>query len=461
MFVKDYTLHAEGANRDFDLVVYGSKGQPVIAFPEADSSCVCWENNGMVAALSDLIEAGTIQLFCVDSLDDESWHAAGALNEYRRQNLADWFDFIEHELLAFVGKMSASRRKPLLVGAGMGAMNVTIAMLRKPAAYAGLLALSGTYDVRALVGDWAASEWLAFSPVDLVANLDPASDVIKALKGSQLAFVSGQEGSETGVWSQGLLEERMAACGIHATFELWGYDVSHDWSWWQEMCRQLLPCLLKRDGLEERRLTAQVSRAEVEAKHAEEVLAAREAELEAVEATLSQTKGEAKVTVARQEAEEQVVLEHEKELKRLADLATEAWAERDRIAQLLAHANDAGNEAQAKADAAAEALSETEWIAGEAKGAAERAAVEYDAAAEQVKEARKAAQAAKKAKAAADKALVDAREELEAEEDACKRAKPKARKAPATSTKKPAAQATKKAATKKKPASRPADAPTA
>lgn len=451
MLVKDYTLHGEGANRDFDLVVYGSKGQPVIAFPEADASCVCWENNGMVAALADLIEAGTIQLFCVDSLDDESWHATGALDEYRRQNLADWFDFIEHELLAFVGTTSTSRRRPLLVGAGMGAMNVTVALLRKPAAYAGLLALSGTYDVRALVGDWAVPEWLAFSPVDLVANLDPASDVVKALKDGQLAFVSGQEGSETGAWSQSLLEERMAALGIDATFELWGYDVSHDWCWWQEMCRQLLPCLLKRNGLEQRRLTARVSRAEVEAQHAEEVLAAREAELAVVEASLSQTKGEVKVTAARQEAEEHVVLEHERELKRLADLATEAWAERDRIAQLLAHANDAGNEAQAKADAAAEALSEAEWIAGEAKGAAERAAAEHAAAKERVREARTAAQAAKKAKAAADKALVDVQAELKAKKVAHTAAKPKARKASAKATKKPTA--------KKMAAKRSADAP--
>lgn len=451
MLVKDYTLHGEGANRDFDLVVYGSKGQPVIAFPEADASCVCWENNGMVAALADLIEAGTIQLFCVDSLDDESWHATGALDEYRRQNLADWFDFIEHELLAFVGTTSTSRRRPLLVGAGMGAMNVTVALLRKPAAYAGLLALSGTYDVRALVGDWAVPEWLAFSPVDLVANLDPASDVVKALKDGQLAFVSGQEGSETGAWSQSLLEERMAALGIDATFELWGYDVSHDWCWWQEMCRQLLPCLLKRNGLEQRRLTARVSRAEVEAQHAEEVLAAREAELAVVEASLSQTKGEVKVTAARQEAEEHVVLEHERELKRLADLATEAWAERDRIAQLLAHANDAGNEAQAKADAAAEALSEAEWIAGEAKGAAERAAAEHAAAKERVREARTAAQAAKKAKAAADKALVDVQAELKAKKEAHTAAKPKARKASAKATKKPTA--------KKTAAKRSADAP--
>lgn len=337
------------------------------------------------------------------------------------------------------------------MGAGMGAMNVTVALLRKPAAYAGLLALSGTYDVRALVGDWAVPEWLAFSPVDLVANLDPASDVVKALKDGQLAFVSGQEGSETGAWSQSLLEERMAALGIDATFELWGYDVSHDWCWWQEMCRQLLPCLLKRNGLEQRRLTARVSRAEVEAQHAEEVLAAREAELAVVEASLSQTKGEVKVTAARQEAEEHVVLEHERELKRLADLATEAWAERDRIAQLLAHANDAGNEAQAKADAAAEALSEAEWIAGEAKGAAERAAAEHAAAKERVREARTAAQAAKKAKAAADKALVDVQAELKAKKEAHTAAKPKARKASAKATKKPTA--------KKMAAKRSADAP--
>ena len=37
MEVKNYTLHGDKANKDFDLVVYGSKGRPAIAFPEGDS----------------------------------------------------------------------------------------------------------------------------------------------------------------------------------------------------------------------------------------------------------------------------------------------------------------------------------------------------------------------------------------------------------------------------------------
>ncbi len=35
----------------------------------------------MVDAVADLVDAGKVQLFCVDTSDSESWHAHGALRE--------------------------------------------------------------------------------------------------------------------------------------------------------------------------------------------------------------------------------------------------------------------------------------------------------------------------------------------------------------------------------------------
>ena len=42
METKDFTLHREGVDGDFDVTQYGTAGRPVIAFPEGDSSCASW-----------------------------------------------------------------------------------------------------------------------------------------------------------------------------------------------------------------------------------------------------------------------------------------------------------------------------------------------------------------------------------------------------------------------------------
>jgi hypothetical protein len=88
-----------------------------------------------------------------------------------------------------------------------------------------------------------------------------------------MAFVCGQEPSEGGIDTQRALADALDEKSINATFEYWGYDVSHAWHWWLEETRQMLPAVLKVGGLEERRLTADLSYAKVEAEHAREVLA--------------------------------------------------------------------------------------------------------------------------------------------------------------------------------------------
>ena len=249
METKDFTLHREGVDGDFDVTQYGTAGRPVIAFPEGDSSCASWGEGGMVDALAGLIDAGRVRLFCVDSADDASWYAGYAPADYRLTSLGGYFDLVENELAQLVRNKAPDAGAPIVVGAGLGALNATIAMLRKPSLYGGLLALSGTYDAAWVVGDAMSDAWRAFSPVDLVRGLGDNPLLVKALSGLQLAFVCGTGAGEEGGQTQRTLQGELEAAGVGATFEYWGADVDHSWNWWQEEARQLLPCLLEEGGL--------------------------------------------------------------------------------------------------------------------------------------------------------------------------------------------------------------------
>lgn len=405
MEVKNYTLHGDKANKDFDLVVYGSTGRPAIAFPEGDSSCLSWENNGMVDAVADLVDAGKVQLFCVDTSDSESWHAHGALREYRLENLEGFFAFVEGELATFIKKASGSKEPPLVLGAGMGALNATIAMLRRPKDYSGLLALSGTYDVHQLIEGELDEPWRAFSPFDLLADLTSRKAEATLLRERQLAFVCGQHGSETGADTQRQLDAAMAERDVPATFEYWGFDVSHDWYWWHEELRQFLPCLLVEGGLKRRIQDALVARAQGEASRAKEVTDQREQELADAKNALSLAKTAVKESEGRQRDEEAHIREQRDSSAKLARLAADAWAERDRIAALLSEAIQKGEAAQAQADAAAKGLADAEWIAGEARAAAQEAVAQCEAASRRVKDCEAALEEARAAQASADDAL--------------------------------------------------------
>lgn len=458
METKDFTLHRDGVDGDFDVTLYGTAGRPVIVFPEGDSSCSSWEDGGMIDALAGLINAGRVRLFCVDAADGSSWYAGYAPTEYRLASLGGYFDLVENDLAQLVREEAPGAGAPLVAGAGIGALNATIAMLRKPSLYGGLLALSGTYDAAWVVGNAMSDGWRAFSPVDAVRGLCDNPLLVEALAGRQLAFVCGTGAGEEAGETQRTLQGELESAGVAATFEYWGADVDHSWGWWREEARQLLPCLLDEGGLDRRHAASIVGDARAVAKTAGVDLAGAGERLEQAKQRLSQARDTLAAAEERTKDEEKSVDEHAKEAERLAAAARDAWAEKDRIAALLEDAIRKGNEAQVEADKAAAELSSARWIAGEAEAAVASAKSELAAAGDEVARAEEAVEVARaheaEAKAKLEAVLAEA---AGSEVGAAK--KPATRKS--TGAKKPATSGAKKPAAAKKPVSATAKKPTA
>ena len=55
------------------VIRYGHWGRPVLVFPSERGRAWDFENNGMIGAVQDLIDAGRVKLYCVDSYDAASW----------------------------------------------------------------------------------------------------------------------------------------------------------------------------------------------------------------------------------------------------------------------------------------------------------------------------------------------------------------------------------------------------
>ncbi len=383
----DTTLTSRDLDADLDVIVYGTTGRPVIAFPTFDFSAGSWETGGMVDVLGDLIESGAIQLFCVDSVDDRGWYARHSDLDYRSENQLAYLKFVSGELLRFVKKTSASKAKPILAGCGAGATNATAALLREPKLWGGLLALSGAYDARFYSDGATDADWLACSPIDLIASLSDAR--LRTLRKVPMAFVCGQAADERGIGTQRQLAAAFAEREIEATFEYWGYDVDHSWHWWQEMAAQFGPRLLEPAGLARRMFDYINERAEAADRHLadmNEQVRLREDELQKAETEVKAREADIKARVKAADA--------------AAASAQAAWEERNKVALQLAELDRRANELQWAADEATHARSEAEWYAGEARERRENAREALVAAQAQVAEAKAAAQEADAAREA-------------------------------------------------------------
>ena len=69
--------HSSRLGRDMELLVFGHAGLPVLVFPSSQGRFYEFEDRGLVGAVAHKLDAGQIQLFCLDSVDAESWYNRG------------------------------------------------------------------------------------------------------------------------------------------------------------------------------------------------------------------------------------------------------------------------------------------------------------------------------------------------------------------------------------------------
>src|SRR3989442_1250903 len=74
MHVEQHGWPSPRVNRWMGLRVYGHYGSPILVFPTSGGDEREYEGQGMLDALGHHVEAGKVKLFCVNSVNHESWY---------------------------------------------------------------------------------------------------------------------------------------------------------------------------------------------------------------------------------------------------------------------------------------------------------------------------------------------------------------------------------------------------
>lgn len=80
----------------------------------------------MQDALADFIDSGAIRLFCVDTVDQESWSDKEADKTCRAQVQEAYYHYIVDEALPFIQQKNGTRRKPVAAGFSLGGSHAAI-----------------------------------------------------------------------------------------------------------------------------------------------------------------------------------------------------------------------------------------------------------------------------------------------------------------------------------------------
>jgi esterase/lipase superfamily enzyme len=244
MHVEEHRWFSRHLNRDMALKVYGHWGLPLLVFPCSRGRYFDYETMGMVAAISGFIEGGRVKLFCVDSVDSDSWYNFSVPPWVRNDRHEAYDRYVADEVIPFIRThCNQPDAKPLTNGCSMGAYHSLNFFLKHPDLCSGTIALSGLYRLdhpefgvpEAEIGDIYFN-----SPIHYLPGLTTAT-TLDQYRNSRIVLCVGQ-----GAWEDEMLADtrQMEAIfqnlSVPAWIDIWGLDVNHDWPWWYKQMNYFL-----------------------------------------------------------------------------------------------------------------------------------------------------------------------------------------------------------------------------
>ena len=219
-------------NREMEMLVFGHGGAAVLVFPTSMGRFYQYEDFGMVATLAHHIEQGWIQLFCVDSVDPESWYNT-AIHPHDRAVRQNQYDaYLLNEALPFIRSRNHSGYL-IVTGNSFGAYHSVNFTLRHPEQVNRVIAISGAYNVPGPLRGYYDDDIYFNSPVDFLPNLSDDRFLGPLRHQVEMKLVVG---GPPDICYQGTQRFAgiMAAKGLPHTLDIWD-QAWHDWPWWKQM----------------------------------------------------------------------------------------------------------------------------------------------------------------------------------------------------------------------------------
>lgn len=223
--------------RDMELLVFGHAGTKVLVFPTRAGRFYEYEDIRMVEVMRPKLEAGEMQLFCVDSIDAESFYCFWAKPCGRIRRHQQFEDYIIHEVVPFM-----NNRNPyefvISHGCSLGAYHAANIAFRHPHLFNKLAAFSGRYNLTHAVENFddlleGYYNHLVYShtPLHFLPNLR-CPEKIARLREMEIIVTIGEEDPfrENAEKLSRILNEK----GIEHQFYIW-HERAHSGYYWRRM----------------------------------------------------------------------------------------------------------------------------------------------------------------------------------------------------------------------------------
>lgn len=222
-------------NKEIELLVFGHGGQPVIFFPTRTARFFDYENWGIINALSDKIMHGQLQVFCVDSIDIESFYSNTHPAEKIKRHL-QYESYILNEVIPFIRGFN---KNPLIsAGCSLGGYHAVNIAFRHPEYFNKVLGISARYDLTLsdykfpdLLNGYFDENIYFNMPSMFVPNIN-CEETLKQLRQMETTIVIGKE--DPFLQNNEHLTNSLVNKEVDHHFIVWN-DEAHRPKYWRQM----------------------------------------------------------------------------------------------------------------------------------------------------------------------------------------------------------------------------------
>ena len=228
---------ARDLGRDMEMLTFGHAGRPMIVFPTSMGSFHEFEDRGMVAALADKLEAGALHLFCVSTIDAETFYASVLHPRDRVERYLQYEKHLLNDVVPFIAQQNGSPTAGV-TGCSFGAYHAMTMALRHPDVFTTCITMGGAFDIMRFLHGYFDDDAYLLSPPHFLPNLtDPW--FLERCRQNKWVLVTGEKDicrADTEHASR-LLDQK----GIPNSLHVWGDGSEHDWPEWTKMAAAYIP----------------------------------------------------------------------------------------------------------------------------------------------------------------------------------------------------------------------------
>lgn len=219
-----------------EMLSFGHSGLPVLVFPTSCGRFFEFEDRGMVDAVLEKLEHGNIHLFCVDSVDAESWYNRAVPPRWRIARHMQYEQYLIEEVLPVIRNQNPT---PSLaaIGCSFGGYHAANIAFRHPGIFQSMLSLGGAFNPVNFLSGYYDDDCYFNIPLHYLSNLnDP--QLLDQLRRNTYVLATGVHDQ---CWNA---NEELARVlrdkSIPVRLDVWGDNTGHDWPWWQRMLQEYL-----------------------------------------------------------------------------------------------------------------------------------------------------------------------------------------------------------------------------